>query len=99
MIRIGIDQSLSFTGVTVMDENKNLLMQYGITHKKHTKWDKAIKANPSLGEKLRIIDYEYIEKSSSYSTFDIERIKYSNLINLSYTIQKNIFNPLSLIHI
>lgn len=93
MIRIGIDQSLSFTGVTVMDENKNLLMQYGITHKKHTKWDKAIKANPSLGEKLKIIDYEYIEKSSSYSTFDIERIKYSNLINLSYTIQKNIFNP------
>ena len=93
MIRIGIDQSLSFTGVTVMDEGKNLLMQYGITHKKHTKWDKALRENPSLGEKLKIIDYDYIEKSSGHSTFDIERIKYANLINLSFVIQKNIFNP------
>lgn len=86
MIRIGIDQSLSFTGVTVLDDNKNLIKQYGITHKKHTKWDKELDKNPRLGDNIEIWDYQYKEKPKNASTFEIERIKFYNIRELSNVI-------------
>lgn len=86
MIRIGIDQSLSFTGVTVLDDNKNLIKQYGITHKKHTKWDKELDKNPKLGDNIEIWDYQYKEKPGNASTFEIEQIKFHNIYELSNVI-------------
>lgn len=83
--RVGIDQSLSFTGVTVMSGEKELIKQYGITHKKHAKWDKFKKAHPDFSL-IDVIDYEYKEKTPEMTTYEIERVKTDNLIELTNTI-------------
>lgn len=75
MILIGIDQSLKFTGITVRVPSQEPVF-YGITHEKHTKWDK-LKNKPI---NINIIDYEYSPKSEG--SIENERIKYRNISNL-----------------
>lgn len=82
MIHIGIDQSMGFTGVTVFRPGAPTEhIFYGITHKKHTKWDKFMK-NPPRGfvNRLTVLDFIKEEKSDDYA--ENERIKYNNLINI-----------------
>lgn len=88
MIKIGIDQSLSFTGVTVLRDGAVEAI-YGITHKKHTKWDKWAE-KPDF---IYIINYDFEDRVDD--PFEDERRKYRNLRRLvdevDYIISK--YNP------
>ena len=80
MIYIGIDQSLSFTGVTIISPNETMF--YGITHKTHTKWDK-LKVRP---KNLKIVDYTFEDKTDD--NIENERIKYRNIKSLLCELEK-----------
>ena len=80
MIYIGIDQSLSFTGVTTISPNETRF--YGITHKTHTKWDK-LKTRP---KNLKIVDYVFEDKTDD--NIENERIKYRNIKSLLCEIER-----------
>lgn len=79
MTYIGIDQSIGFTGVTV--KRYDDIRFYGITYKKHTKWDKC----PQKFN-ITILDYNRLEKSDDY--VENERIKYWNIKSIVNTISK-----------
>lgn len=75
MVKIGIDQSLSFTGLTVLRDGE-VESLYGITHKSHKKWDKW-EGKPNF---IYIINYDFEDKVDN--PFEDERRKYRNLRRL-----------------
>lgn len=79
MIHIGIDQSMGFTGVTVFRPGAPTEhIFYGITHKKHTKWDKFMK-NPPRGFVNRLTVFDFIKDEKSEDSNKNEHIKFNNL--------------------
>lgn len=79
MIYIGIDQSIGFTGITVYRPGAPTEhIFYGITHKKHTKWDKFYK-NPPVGFVNRLKVFDYIKDEKSDDNNRNEHIKFNNI--------------------
>ena len=74
-ITIGIDQSIRFTGITVVYNDTSDLAFYGITNKISSKWKKVSKADFPCRVEVR--EYTSIQKPDDYS--EAEVVKFNNI--------------------
>ena len=88
-ITIGIDQSIRFTGITVVYNDTSDLAFYGITNKIPSKWKKVSKADFPCRVEIR--EYTSIQKPDDYS--EAEVVKFNNIYNIVTEIGK-IFDEL-----
>ena len=88
-ITIGIDQSIRFTGITVVYNDTSDLAFYGITNKIPSKWKKVSKAD--FPSRVEIREYTSIQKPDDYS--EAEVVKFNNIYNIVTEIGK-IFDEL-----
>lgn len=88
-ITIGIDQSIRFTGITVVYNDTSDLAFYGITNKIPSKWKKVSKAD--FSSKVEVREYTSIQKPDDYS--EAEVVKFNNIYNIVTEIGK-IFDEL-----
>ena len=79
-ITIGIDQSIRFTGITVVYNDTSDLAFYGITNKIPSKWKKVSKAD--FPSRVEIREYTSIQKPDDYS--EAEVVKFNNIYSPIY---------------